>query len=323
MKSKNKIQFLFLTFILLFTFACKDDKEIHKAPLKPVVSDEGKKITFPIESKGLDIIKTDGVKVGTGFISVLAPARVIASITNSLKNEGKIVLFENPEMTSLYSDYNHSKNSYKRATQNLKRVRDMFKNLVATQKDVIDAEADEGNARADLNENEGKLRAIGFNPVELENIRTNVVWIICDVPESDLHTVKKGQKVDVFFNSFPEEKFYGKADAIGDNIDPVTRTIKVRVSMPNEKSRFMPGMFAKVAFGDQRDSTIILPADSVVTVESRDYVFVKVANGVFVRREVVVGNSNLQQVVISRGLNHEEEVVTSGAILLKGLSFGY
>ncbi len=172
-------------------------------------------------------------------------------------------------------------------------------------------------------EMEGRLRALGFNPVELESDTTNRVWLVSDVPENELHEVQKGEEVDVFFTSFPDKKYIGHADAIGEILDPITRSVKVRVTLPNPQGRFMPGMYARVDFGDPTSGVVILPLSAVVTVNSQDYVFVEKAPGEYHRSEVTIANSSGKEVVVLKGLEDGERVVTAGAMLLKGLSFGF
>lgn len=302
--------------------ACKKTQVEQPKNYRPVISDEGKKIVFDPDSPGLGQIKVSKFGEGEGFITIAAPSRVIASISTSVSG-GRIVLFESPDINGMYASYQVSKTSLIRASKNLSRVQDMYKNQVATQKDIIEAEAAVNSAQAETSEFEGKLRALGFNPSELQFVNSNIVWLICDIPETNMSVVKKGKEVKVHFASFPELTLKGKADGIGDNVDPLTRTVKVRVSLPNKENKFKPGMFAKVDFGDEVKDVAVIPFSSVVTVEGQAYVFVQASPGEFIRRPVVLGNSGSDNVSIVQGLFPGEEVVTGGAMLLKGLSFGY
>ncbi len=314
--------FLIILLVASTLFFCKKKPIEQPKNMRPVISEEGLKIKFDPESPGLGQIKVSKFGEGEGFITIAAPSRVIASISTSVSG-GRIVLFESPDINGTYASYQVSKTSLIRASKNLARVQDMFKNQVATQKDIIEAEAAVNSAQAETSEYEGKLRALGFNPSELQFVNSNIVWLICDIPETNMSVIKKGKEVKVHFASFPEQTLKGKADAIGDNVDPLTRTVKVRVSLPNKDGKFKPGMFAKVEFGDEAKDVAVIPFTSVVTVEGQAYVFVQTTPGEFVRRPVVLGNSGSDNVSIVQGLFPGEEVVTGGAMLLKGLSFGY
>ncbi len=291
---------------------------------RATVSADGQTITFPPQSIGLQQIKTSPVRKGTANIPVFAPARVVATIAgDGEQGKEKVMLFESQDVTSLYSQYRQNEANLARAQKNYDRTKEMFDNHGATAKDMNEAETDLGNARATSAEAQAKLRAAGFDPAELGAAPPATAWLICDVPESELNEVQRGEEVDVYFSAFPDQKFTGHEAAIGDVVDPVTRTVKVRVTIPNPARRFLPGMFARVDFGDPKSGIIILPATAVVSVEEHDYAFVETATGVFQRRPIVVKNTDSRDLIIERGLEEGENVVTSGAILLKGLSFGF
>jgi membrane fusion protein, heavy metal efflux system len=290
--------------------------------MRPTVTEEGTKIKFDPESPGLKQITVSKFSESGGFITISAPARVIASITSSTSG-GRIVLFESPDINAMYASYQTSRSALNRSTKNLARLQDMYKNQVATLKDIIEAEAAVNSDQAEFSEYEGKLRALGFNPNELQGVATNTVWLICDIPETNMSVIKKGKDVKVYFASFPELKLVGKSEAIGDNVDPLTRTVKMRISLANKDNMFKPGMFAKVELGDESKNIPVIPFTSVITVEGQAYVFVQTSPGEFVRRPVTLGNSGSDNVSVVQGLSSGEEVVTGGAMLLKGLSFGY
>ncbi len=311
--------------ILFVSYGCHDksstDEVTSGVPLKAAVTDAGAKIQFPEGSPGLKLLKTTTAKKGSVLVSFTAPARVVANIVAA--DGDKIVLFDFPDITSLYSQYMQAKSNVELTAKNLIRVKDMFDNHAATVKDLNQAETDAANARVTKREFESKLRTAGFSPAELERVRPGTIWLISDVPETQLKEVQKGEEVDVMFASYPDRKFTGRADAVGDVVDPITRTVKVRVSMKNLLGQFLPGMFARVNFGDPVNGVILLPPSAVVTVEEKDYVFVETAPGEFHRRQVTLANSSAAQIVILKGLDNGEKVVTEGAMLLKGLSFGF
>ena len=297
----------------------RDPGELNKV----IVRDEGRTIVFPEGSPGLEQIGVEGVKRGKATLSVVAPARIVATISPSVTGKERIVLFETPDITSLHSSYIQSRSNADRTSRNLARIKDMFENQAATGKDVNDAENDAALARASMVEMEGRLRALGFNPVELESVELNSVWIIADVSESEMNQIRRGEPASVVLNAFPQTVFHGRADAIGDVVDPVTRTVKIRVWMQNDHGKLLPGMFARVTFGKEQNASITLPPSAVVTVEGKNHVFVEGAPGEFHRREVTIVNSTGTALVILQGIDDNERVVTKGSMLLKGLSFGY
>ena len=234
--TRNFILLLSMMLVTLPNTGCQEKSDAssiaQESSRKPVVSDDGKTIRFPSETAGLQQI----------------PARVVATISPAATSSRNIMLFESPDITTLYSQYRQSSSNVELTSKNLIHVKEMYNNQGATARDLNQAETDAANARASMGEMEGRLRAFGFNPAELESVATQTAWLMSDVPETELHKVQKGENVEIVFSSFPEKKLIGKAAAIGDIVDPVTRTVKVRVTLQNPNGRFLPGMFARVDF---------------------------------------------------------------------------
>jgi multidrug efflux pump subunit AcrA (membrane-fusion protein) len=300
-----------------------DNKVIQSFSGKVQVSDNGNKIVIPKENEGIERIKSEVITRGNEVVQVLAPSRVVATISSASGSNDKIVLFDSPDLTSLYSQYKQSKINYDLTQKNLARVKEMFESNSATGKDMFQAESDLANARASYSEMEGRFKAYGFNASEIENSSPGSIWLISDVTETQLRDVDKGESVDIYYNAYPEKKFTGKAVAIGDIVDPLTRTIKVRVIMRNPKFNIYPGMFARIDYGDPREKVLSVPNTSVITVEGNDYVFVQHDDTLFERRRVMIGEPSGSRLIILSGLKDNEKIVSEGTILLKGLSFNY
>lgn len=315
---------LALALILFFLLSSKGTKPRTAAPKKAIVKENGLVIEFPDKSPGLDIIKAAAIGEGSEFVKLEAPARVIAITSPSVSSGGNIVLFESSDLNDIYVGYVRAKNKKARSLKNLARIQDMSKLKVATEKDLIEAETELATDKADFAEFEGKLRAVGLNPEELSLAGVKKAWIISDVPESQIQDLKQGNRVKVKFSSFPDEVWLGVAQAIGDNVDPMTRTAKLRIEVPNNKMELKPGMYGIVQFPEKTDSdTSVLPYTAIVTVEGKNYVFVETSKNIFRRREVILGVSTKDVVNILEGLQKGERVVIQGSILLKGLSFGF
>ncbi|MCH1888800.1 efflux RND transporter periplasmic adaptor subunit [Leptospira borgpetersenii] len=238
----------------------QEHRKLEKA-ISPHVTEAGAKIEFPKDYPGLARSVYQKIRKGNADFSVMASARVIASINTSVNSGEKLILFDSGETTHLYSEYKRTRVVASKAFKDLTRVRDMYVNQAATRRDVAEAES--------------KLRTIGFNPKELDSVSGTSYWIICDVPESQLSEVENGEEVKIQFPSFPGKIFLGKAETIGEVIDPVLRTVKVRVTLKNTKEKILPGMFARVDFGDPRSSILAIPNRAIVTVDEKNYVFLK------------------------------------------------
>ncbi|WP_061249183.1 efflux RND transporter periplasmic adaptor subunit [Leptospira alstonii] len=289
----------------------------------PRVTEAGARIEFPEDHPGLARLVYQKIGKGNAAFSVIASARVIASINTSVNSNEKLILFDSGETTHLYSEYKRTRAVASKAFKDLARVKDMYVNQAATRRDVTDAESNFAVAKAESGEAESKLRTIGFNPKELDSVSGSSYWIICDVPESQLSEVENGEEVKIHFSSFPGKIFIGKAEAVGEVIDPVLRAVKVRVTLKNTKERILPGMFARVDFGDPRSSVLAIPNHAIVTVDEKNYVFLKEDEHSFRRKQVILGSSGEEKTIVKEGLSEGDEIVIDGAILLKGISFGF
>lgn len=290
---------------------------------RPTVTEQGAKVTFDSESPGLAQFGTAKATRGSAVLSVRAPAHVVATIASSSSANERIVLFESSDATSVWSQFRQGKVAVERTSKVLARVKTMYDNQGATGRDVTEAETDAATARANLAEFEARIRATGFDTRELERLDRSVAWMMADVPEAELHQVARGGVATVNFNAFPGAATKGSVMAIGDIVDPVSRTVKVRIEVSNGDRRVLPGMYGRVAFNDARRAVVVLPASAIVTVEEKDYAFVRSSPTEFVRRPVTLERAGADSVIVVNGVSEGEDVVITGAMLLKGLSFGY
>ena len=290
---------------------------------RPLVSDQGATITFVDSSPGLRQLGVTTVTRGGAVVTVRAPAHVVATIAPSSSEPQRIVLFESSDATSIWSQYRQGKVAVDRTSRVLARVRSMYENQGATARDVTEAETDAATAQANLAEFEARIRALGFNAKDLGRVDRSVAWLMADVPEMELHEVQHGGVASVSFNAFADAPMRGTVAAIGDVVDPVSRTVKVRIEVANGERRLLPGMYARVTFDDARRAVVVVPASAIVTVEERNFAFVRRSATEFVRRTVTLERAGADSVIVRSGVSEGDAIVTKGTMLLKGLSFGY
>ncbi|MGA1986804.1 MAG: efflux RND transporter periplasmic adaptor subunit [Candidatus Sulfotelmatobacter sp.] len=144
------------------------------------------------------------------------------------------------------------------------------------------------------------------------------VWIVCDVYENDMPSVRLGDTADITLNAYPNHPFKGKVSNIGMILDPSIRTAKVRIEVENPGIMRL-GMFARATFrGQTEEMHTIVPASAVLRMHDRDFVFVPAPDNKFRRVEVVSGdvlteNTSLQE--IKSGLKPGQQVVTNALVL--------
>lgn len=142
------------------------------------------------------------------------------------------------------------------------------------------------------------------------------IWIIADVFESDISSIKVGDSAHVAFPSGDAPAVGAKVSYIQPQVDPMTRTLKVRLDSNNPGLRMKPEMFVNVEFSIAGATQLVVPAEAVLDTGDRQTVFVDLGDGYLEPREVVVGERYGDRVAVTRGLSPGERVVSSGTFLI-------
>jgi cobalt-zinc-cadmium efflux system membrane fusion protein len=152
-----------------------------------------------------------------------------------------------------------------------------------------------------------------FTVADLERLQ-----VVADLYERDLSLVHVGQVAGVTVEAYPGVSFPAAIAAIGDVVDPTTRTIKVRAWVSNDAHRLKPEMFARLNI-DLGDGTsfIAVPKEAVLEIDGKEYIYVTEGENHYTRQEVKVGTASGDQLRILEGLKAGDRIVTKGAILLK------
>jgi membrane fusion protein, copper/silver efflux system len=143
------------------------------------------------------------------------------------------------------------------------------------------------------------------------------VWVEGEVFEQDLAAVRLGQTVHADFQALPGEHRMGRIAYVYPTLNPETRTVRVRVVLPNGDMRLKPGMYATLRItGGERTNVLTVPRDAVLSTGERNLVFVREASGRLAPREVALGVASDERVEILRGLAAGETVVASATFLV-------
>jgi len=144
------------------------------------------------------------------------------------------------------------------------------------------------------------------------------VWVIAEVAEADLAAITIGMPATVTLRSFPNEPHEGVVTFIyPEMLKPETRTISVRIELPNPDGKLKPGMYADVVFDGRGDAAVTaVPDSSVIDSGTRRIVLVAKGEGRFEPREVKLGRRGGGYTEVLEGLKPGEEVVTSATFLI-------
>lgn len=152
---------------------------------------------------------------------------------------------------------------------------------------------------------------IAFMVADLSN-----VWIIADVPEESSGHLHKGMDVIVKIPALPDQNIQGKLSYVSPIVDPATRTVQVRMDLPNPHGIFKPAMLAGLTFLDATERKTTVPSTAVVREENKDYVFVQIEPTKFILREVSLGLESGDNRVLESGVSPGEKIVLDGAFHL-------
>jgi Cu(I)/Ag(I) efflux system membrane fusion protein len=147
--------------------------------------------------------------------------------------------------------------------------------------------------------------------------RLDRVWVLAEVFERQSAWVEPGQEATVELDYLPDRTLRGTVDYVYPELDPKTRTLKVRLRFDNEGETLRPNMFARVVIDGSAISNIVhIPREAVIRGGSSNRVVVDLGDGRFESREVRIGIESGDRVAIRSGLKEGERVVTSAQFLI-------
>ena len=145
----------------------------------------------------------------------------------------------------------------------------------------------------------------------------STVWIVAEVAEQDIGSVKTGSVANVLIAAYPNKTFVGKVAFIYPMLNTSTRTVQVRVELDNQKGLLKPAMFASVELAVAHDKKVLtVPTSAVIESGVRQIVLVQLALGRFEPRTVKLGLRSENYVEVLEGIDEGEQVVTSANFLI-------
>jgi cobalt-zinc-cadmium efflux system membrane fusion protein len=145
------------------------------------------------------------------------------------------------------------------------------------------------------------------------------LWLIVQAPERNLGRVREGAPAEVSLAAFPGQKLAGTVAWVGGAVDAHSRTVPVRIVLPNRDGRLKPGMFATawIGPGGEGEKVVAVPATALQRSAERWVVFLPRGEGRFEVRPVARGRDLGNEVAIVSGLQPGERVVVEGAFVLR------
>jgi cobalt-zinc-cadmium efflux system membrane fusion protein len=262
-------------------------------------------------------------------------------------------LFEltSPEVGRIQADAQKALQDLSVAQKALDRVQKMRVDGAASEKDLVQAQADFKKERSDVERSETQLKALGIgmsDPTVNAAVRAQIagtvvarnvlvgqevradaaepliaisnldtVWVSADVYEQDLGLVEIGDPVHLHAPAYPEATFDGVVGYVGDVVDAQSRTVKIRCVFENKNHQLKPEMFVKVDVESRSGKKVLaIPAKAVLSEGETTKVIVALEGNVFRERKIEVGPEHDGQVRVLGGLLPREKIVTDGALFI-------
>jgi Cu(I)/Ag(I) efflux system membrane fusion protein len=144
----------------------------------------------------------------------------------------------------------------------------------------------------------------------------STVWVLADIYQSEMAMAAPGNSTVVSASFFPGETFRGRVDFVYPTLTEETRTVKVRVVIPNPRGLLKPGMFVRVSLSGKAREALAVPRSALIQTGERQIAFVEQSAGVYAPREVVTGMQGRDFVEVLSGLSQGDTVVTSANFLI-------
>jgi cobalt-zinc-cadmium efflux system membrane fusion protein len=285
----------------------------------------------------------------------LANGRVVdikTRLDDNVKKGQLLLKVQSPDITSAFNAYLKASNDEQLAHKAYLRAEDLLKHGAISQAQLEAADDIAKNAKADLTAAEEQLKTLGvdknhpssivnvYAPISGVIVAQNVanagaagvglsgsataftiadlstVWIVCDVYENDIAKLQLRQDAKIKLNSYPDRPLTGRISDIGPILDPTLRTAKVRIEVRNPGFLKL-GMFATATFtGKTQETHAVVPAEAILHLHDRDWVFLPAGGSQFKRTEIHAGKmlEGSRQEILS-GLQPGQQVVANALLL--------
>jgi cobalt-zinc-cadmium efflux system membrane fusion protein len=250
----------------------------------------------------------------TIHVTSLGSGRVVelnARLGDQVHKGQTLLSIASSDLGSANSDYQKARADEELSRKALDRAQLLYSHGALAEKDLQVAQDTEDKAKVDLQTTAQHVRILGGDPdhpasvIQLrapvsgviveqnvagaEGIKSldnspslftiadlSQVWILCDVYENDLGSVRLGDAAEIRLNPFPDRVFHGKVTDISRVLDPSTRSAKARVVLPNPDGSLRPGMYATATFRSRKlQPQLVIPSTTIMRLQDKDWLFVK------------------------------------------------
>lgn len=255
---------------------------------------------------------------------------------------------QSSELSSLKSELNSLKAQIEIAKVELNSKKDLFKDGISSNKDLIEAtnnlqilETEKQKIESNLklysasnSKNVFQIKAPTSGIITEKNINSgttvtddgdvlfsisnlNNVWAMANIYASDIGRIQSGMNVEIETLSYPNETFSGRINLISQILDQETKTLKARIDLDNADFKLKPGMIADIRVLNELNSQeIAIPTASILFYDNKNYVLVYHDDCEIEKREITLLSKRNGLSYIGSGLKENEKIITKNQLLI-------
>lgn len=171
-----------------------------------------------------------------------------------------------------------------------------------------------GGVLSSLDVREGMTVPAGASLARINGLDN--VWLEVAVPEAQVSNLAKGQSVTARLPAFAGETLEGTIKAVLPQANRDSRTVRVRVELPNAQGRLRPGMTADVTLNRNVENALVIPTEAVIRTGKRALVMLAEDDGRYQPVAIRTGREFDEKTEVLEGLEAGQKVVASGQFLL-------
>lgn len=335
------------------------EEEEGTLAVDPEVLRDLKLTTFPAELRpgGEGVTALGELKVNEqayAEVGTPIPARIVRLVASSgqaVRRGQTLAELQSVELGQARAQRTAARARAELARQTVERKRGLAEERIVSRGELQRAEAAAAEAEAELRAAEAAVEALGvgggggasgfalLSPISGTVLERTAVqgqtadpsrplfrigdlarlWLVVQAPERDAVRVRTGSPAEITLAALPGQKLQATVDWIGREVDPHSRTVPVRLVLPNAGGQLKPGMFATawIRTGGDGEQVVAVPATSLQRMDDRWVVFLPRGAGKFEIRPVERGRDLGDEVAVLSGLKPGEPVVVEGAFVLR------
>ncbi|MBU3612931.1 efflux RND transporter periplasmic adaptor subunit [Polynucleobacter sp. MG-27-Goln-C1] len=144
----------------------------------------------------------------------------------------------------------------------------------------------------------------------------STLWAVSEIPESNAYLIHKGQKITLIIPALRNAEVEGIVAHVDSIVNPQTRTVVVRMEVPNKDGLIKPGMLATMMIESQPTERLLVPVSAVIRQDNHDHVFVREDEDTYRMVAVKLGPEGKGYRPVISGLKEGQEIAVNGAFHL-------